>query len=80
MAEFLWYLLIGGVAGWGAGRFMKDKSYGLIGNVLLGIVGGMIGGFAISILGFKSTTLIASLITAFIGACLLIFIVDRLKK
>jgi uncharacterized membrane protein YeaQ/YmgE (transglycosylase-associated protein family) len=42
---FIWILIIGALAGWLAGQFMRGSGFGLLGDILVGIVGSLIGGF-----------------------------------
>ncbi len=74
-------LLIGALAGWLAGQFMKGKGFGLIGNIIVGIVGAFIGGWLLGALGVSiGGGLFGSLITATIGAVVLLYIVRLIKK
>lgn len=76
------WLLVGLIAGWLAGVVMKGGGYGLLGNIVLGIVGALLGGFLASALfdvgdplsGFDITTLLV----AFLGAIITIAIVRAL--
>jgi uncharacterized membrane protein YeaQ/YmgE (transglycosylase-associated protein family) len=77
---FIWFLIIGGLAGWLAGLIMKGRGFGLFGNIIVGIIGGLIGGFLFGVLGFTSTSVIGSLITALVGAIVLLFIVGLIRK
>ena len=74
------YLLIGAVAGWLAGLIMKGRGFGIFGNMIVGIIGGFIGGFLFRVLGLASTSFIGSLVTALVGAIVLLFIVGLVKK
>jgi len=76
----LWFLIIGLIAGWGAGKVMKGRSQGLVLNLAVGVVGAVIGGWLFSQLGLMANSLIGSLIIAFIGAVVLLFIVGLIKK
>ncbi|MBS1569526.1 MAG: GlsB/YeaQ/YmgE family stress response membrane protein [Bacteroidetes bacterium] len=76
----IWSLIIGGVAGWLAGRIMKGQGYGLVVNIILGLVGGLFGGWVFDILGLAPTSVIGQLICATAGAVLLIVLVRALKK
>jgi len=68
-------LVVGLIAGWLAGQFMKGGGYGIVGDIVVGIIGAFIGGFLASLLGLGgSTGLIGSIIIAFIGAVILIAI------
>lgn len=74
----LW-LVIGAVAGWLAGQIMKGGGFGLVGNIIIGIIGSLIGGFVLG--GFLSSLgMIGSVITAVIGAVILLFIVGFFIK
>jgi len=74
-----WFLLIGLFAGWLAGRIMKGKGFGLVGNLIVGVSGALLGGFIFNLLGI---TLFGSLVTALIGAIVLIWLIGliRFKK
>jgi uncharacterized membrane protein YeaQ/YmgE (transglycosylase-associated protein family) len=74
------FLLIGLVAGWLAGKFMKGQGFGLIGNMVVGVIGAFLGGFLFGVLGISAGGLIGSIITATAGAMALLFIVGLVKK
>jgi len=78
--EFIWFIMIGAVAGWLAGVVMKGQGFGILVNIIVGCVGAVLGGWLIGVLGFSSAGLIGSLITAFIGAVVLLFIIGLIKK
>lgn len=80
MTDILWSLLIGGCAGWLAGKLTKGEGYGVFGNIGLGIVGGILGGFLFGLIGFAAYGLIARLIVSTVGAMLLVWIVKQIKK
>jgi uncharacterized membrane protein YeaQ/YmgE (transglycosylase-associated protein family) len=73
-------LIIGALAGWLAGKIMKGKGFGVIGNIVIGIVGAFIGGFLFSIIGISAGGIIGSLITATFGAVALLYLVGLIKK
>ena len=76
------WIIVGLIAGWLAGLVMKGSGYGALGDIILGIIGAIVGGFLASALfgvanpisGFNITTLIV----AFIGAVILVWIVRAL--
>ena len=70
------WILLGLVAGWLAGQVMKGGGYGLVGDIVLGIVGAVVGGFlASSLLGLDVNGFnVMSILIAFVGACLVIAI------
>lgn len=78
--SFLWFLIIGAVAGWLAGQIMKGAGFGLLVNIIVGCVGAVLGGWLFGVLGFSSTGIIGSLITALVGAVVLLFIVGLINK
>lgn len=43
--HFLWFILIGAIAGWLAGQITKGGGFGLLGNIVIGILGAVIGGW-----------------------------------
>lgn len=73
-------LIVGGIAGWLAGRLMKGEGYGLFLNIVLGLVGGLFGGWVFELLGLATTSVVGQLICATVGAVLLIVLVRALKK
>ena len=80
MSIILW-LVIGAVAGWIAGNLMKGGGFGILGNIIVGIVGAMIGGYAFDLLNIEaSTNIIGSLITSVVGAVILLFIVGLIRR
>ena len=75
------WLIIGGLAGYLAGRFMGEtRPFGLIGDIILGVLGSVAGGWILGLLGLGTSGLIGSFITAFIGALVLIWIVRKIKS
>jgi len=79
--EFVWFILIGLVAGWLAGKVMGSGGYGVIGDIVLGIIGALLGGFIFGALGLSAGVgLIGSLVVATIGAIILLFLIRLIKK
>ncbi|HTT63963.1 MAG TPA: GlsB/YeaQ/YmgE family stress response membrane protein [Bryobacteraceae bacterium] len=78
--HLLWFLVIGVLAGWLAGQFMRGGGYGVIGDLVLGVVGAFIGGWLFGALGIHAGGLIGSLITATAGAVILLFLVRLIKR
>ncbi len=71
----LWWILVGLVAGWLAGKIARGKGFGCIGDVLLGLIGSVIGGWIFTKLGVAHTdTFLFSLAAATLGAVLLVSI------
>jgi uncharacterized membrane protein YeaQ/YmgE (transglycosylase-associated protein family) len=78
--QLLWFLIIGVVAGWLAGQLMKGGGYGLIGDLVIGVIGAFLGGWLFRTFGIAARGLIGSLVTATIGAVLLLFLIRLIKK
>ena len=76
----LWFLIVGVIAGWLAGKIMKGSGYGVIGDLVLGIVGAMIGGHVFAWIGIYADGLIGDVIVATVGAILLVVLVRVIKK
>ena len=69
------------VAGWLAGLLMRGGGFGLLGNIVVGIVGAVIGGFLFDRVGVSAGSgLAGSLITTVAGAAVLLFIVGLIIK
>jgi uncharacterized membrane protein YeaQ/YmgE (transglycosylase-associated protein family) len=78
--SILWVLIIGALAGWIAGMLWKGGGFGLLGDIIVGIVGACIGGWLFGMLGIFTFGLIATLIEAVIGAIILLWLVRLIKK
>jgi uncharacterized membrane protein YeaQ/YmgE (transglycosylase-associated protein family) len=75
------WLLIGAIAGWLAGQIMKGGGFGLVGDIIVGIVGAFIAGVLFPRLGFAfGNPLVGSIIAAVVGACLLLFIMRLVRR
>jgi uncharacterized membrane protein YeaQ/YmgE (transglycosylase-associated protein family) len=80
MNDLLWTLIIGGVAGWLAGKLTKGAGFGVIANIVIGIIGGWIGSFLFGLLGFAAYGLIAQLVVSTVGAMFLVWIAKKIGK
>ena len=78
--DLIGFLLIGLIAGWIATNFMRGSGMGLAGNLVIGVVGAFVGGFLFRLIGFAAVGLIGKLITATVGAVVLLYVVQVLKK
>ena len=72
------WLFLGLIAGWLAGLVMKGSGYGLIGDLLFGLIGALVGGFLFGMLVEGDYGFWGSMVVAFLGACILIAIVRAL--
>lgn len=80
LESFLLFLFIGLVAGWLAGMVMKGSGYGMLGDIVIGIIGSFLGGLVFGLLGLGASGLIGSIIVSFVGAIVLIFILRTLTR
>jgi uncharacterized membrane protein YeaQ/YmgE (transglycosylase-associated protein family) len=77
----IYWLVVGLIAGWLAGLVMKGGGYGIIVDILLGIVGGFLGGWLFGRLGiWPAGGMLGSIIVAFVGAVILVGITRLLKR
>jgi uncharacterized membrane protein YeaQ/YmgE (transglycosylase-associated protein family) len=75
------WLIIGVVAGWLAGMLVKGGGFGLIGDIVVGVIGAFIGGWLAGLLHIHiGSGLISSIITATVGAVLLIFVLRMVRR
>jgi len=80
MLDLFYFLLIGLAAGWLAGKIMEGHSFGLVGNLIVGVVGAVLGGFLFRLVGLAATGLLGSLICATVGAVVLLFLLQKFGK
>ena len=79
--EFIWFILIGLVAGWLAGQLVRGGGFGVIGDIVVGVLGALLGGFLFSSLGVSlGGGLIGAIVVATIGAIVLIFLLRLIKR
>lgn len=75
------WIVIGAIAGWLAGTFVKGGGFGIFGDIIVGIVGAFIGGWLAGVLGIGvGGGLITSIITATIGAIILLVVLRLVKR
>jgi uncharacterized membrane protein YeaQ/YmgE (transglycosylase-associated protein family) len=77
--HWVWFLIIGVIAGWLAGKVMRGRGFGLIGDLVVGILGALVGGFLFKFLGIAAYGFVGSLVTATVGAMILLWIVRLLR-
>ena len=81
MWYWILYILIGIAAGYLAGLIMKGRGFGLVVNLIVGLVGGLLGGWLLPMIGLGfSGAIWGSLLTATLGAVLLLFVLSLFKK
>jgi uncharacterized membrane protein YeaQ/YmgE (transglycosylase-associated protein family) len=76
----LWTIIIGILAGFIAGKIVKGQGMGTLMDLLVGIVGSVLGGWIFTLLGLAAYGLIGQLVMATVGAIVLLLIVRAIKK
>lgn len=72
--DFIWFLLVGAIAGWLAGMIMKGSGFGLFGDIIVGIIGAFIGGFF-----FRSYGTIGAILVSLVGAIIFLAVVKLFR-
>lgn len=78
--NFLWFILIGLVAGWLGGLIVKGSGSGFWINLLVGVVGAVLGGWLMSFVNFTGNGLLWQLLVAVAGAVVLLLIVALFNR
>ena len=78
--SFIWYIIIGILSGFVAGKLMRGGGFGLVVNLIVGTIGGVLGGWVFSLLGISAGGIIGSLITSVAGAIILLWIVGLISR
>ncbi len=74
------FLIIGLAAGWLASKLLRGGSLGLMGDLVVGMVGAILGGWLFNLLGISLGGIIGSLVTALVGALVLLYLLRLIKK
>ena len=77
---WLWYILIGLAAGYVASLIVKGSGSGMLLNLVIGMVGGVLGGWLFRLMGIASTNRLGSLLTSVFGAIVLLLIVGLFTR
>ena len=81
LGGIVFLVIIGLVAGWLAGLIYKGSGFGLLGNLVVGVIGSFLGKFLFRAIGISiSRGLIGELIPALAGALVLLFVIHLIKK
>jgi uncharacterized membrane protein YeaQ/YmgE (transglycosylase-associated protein family) len=80
IANLVMFLVIGGLAGWSAGLISKGSGFGVVGNVIVGIVGAFIGGFCFGLLGIAAYSFLGRFIFAVVGALVFTWLLGFIRK
>jgi len=80
MLHLIWWVVVGLIAGWAAGRIMKGGGYGVVMDIILGIVGAVVAGWLVGFVGIHAGGFISTILVGILGAVLLIWITRLIKK
>lgn len=78
--HLIWTLIIGGLAGFIAGKIMRGEGFGIIVDIIVGIIGGWLGGWVFGLLGVHAGGFVGELLVAIVGAVILIWLVRLIKR
>jgi uncharacterized membrane protein YeaQ/YmgE (transglycosylase-associated protein family) len=70
-------IIVGGFAGFLAGKIMRGEGYGILANIILGLLGGVIGGFILPFAGLHTTGMIGDIVAGTIGAVILVAVFGK---
>lgn len=79
MDNFLYFIVIGAIAGWVSSKLIKGESFGLIGNIIVGVVGAVLGGWIFEQLGIVKENILYTLAAAVVDSISFLFFVGMLK-
>ena len=79
--EFIYFILVGLIAGWLAGVLVKGGGSGIVVDIIVGVIGALLGGWVFGLLGISAGGgLIGAIVTATVGAILFILILRAIKR
>jgi uncharacterized membrane protein YeaQ/YmgE (transglycosylase-associated protein family) len=78
--RLVWFLLIGLAAGWLAGQLMKGGGFGLVGDLIVGVIGALLGCHLFDLLGISAGGLLGASIAATVGAVVLVLLLRVIKR
>jgi uncharacterized membrane protein YeaQ/YmgE (transglycosylase-associated protein family) len=80
LGSIVTWIVIGGIAGWMAGLIVEGYGFGLLGNIIVGIIGAGIAGLVTPLAGINIDTKLGNIIAATLGAVLLLFVVEGWRR
>jgi len=69
---WLWFLFIGGVIGWLAGLIIRGRGFGVLGDIVIGIVGAVLGGWIARAIGLYTSSSFGAFLVGLAGAVILV--------
>ncbi|MFA9442407.1 MAG: GlsB/YeaQ/YmgE family stress response membrane protein [Hyphomicrobium sp.] len=80
MESLIVLLIVGAIAGWAAGQIVKGYGFGLVGNIVVGVVGAFIGNWLFPQLGLWGADMIGMIISAILGAVILLAVIGLVRR
>lgn len=77
---WVWFLLIGAVIGWLAGLIVRGRGFGILGDIVIGIVGAMLGGWIARVMGLYTSSSVGAFLVALAGAVVLVGLTRLVKR
>ena len=77
--NFILWIISGILAGWLTGKIVKGSGFGILGDFAIGILGAFIGGFIAGLLGLQATSWVGQIVVAVGGGVILVWIVRKIK-
>ena len=74
------WIIIGGIAGWLAGVLIKGYGFGIVGNIVIGILGAGIAGILAPRLGLYTESTLGNIVAALVGALILLFLIGLVRR
>lgn len=78
--SILWVLLVGLIAGWLAGVLVRGRGYGVLADIIIGILGALVGGFVFGVIGIRASNILGELMLAVIGSLIFLAIAKAIHK
>ena len=80
MTYLIWVVLLGILAGWLAGVIVKGRGFGLLGDLVVGVLGSLLGNFIFGLVGLGAYGLFGRLIVSVVGAIVLVWLIRLIKR
>lgn len=80
MNSFLYFIIIGALAGWIGGRLTRGRAFGLFGNILVGIVGAVLGVWIFGWMGISADNFLYQLAAAIVGSVVFLLLIGLFRK
>jgi uncharacterized membrane protein YeaQ/YmgE (transglycosylase-associated protein family) len=79
IAVLIW-IVVGIVAGWLTGLVVRGRGFGLLGDLVIGLLGGVVGGLIFRLFGLAATSWLGQIVVAFVGGVILVALIRLLRR